>query len=655
MALRNGCLILVVLSFSPITTLAQTATPTPTMLPGDYDRNGYVAPPDLWILEPQWYHGERGGGQTEALTPTPTQMQPDGNKDGLVGPEDLIILKSNWHKGTEPSPFEIITINIPGLPEGAKPLRMVRIPQGSYQMGAPDTERGYYAWEGPVHTVNIEYDFYMSEVEVSQAQYHALMGSNPASGAGVGDDYPVYSVSWDQITQVDGLLDRLNALGEGTFRLPSESEWEYACRGGTQTRFNYGDSLECGDGGKCEDCAAGTMTGNRSDFMWYCWSEGLNGYATGAKPGGSLQPNGFGLYDMHGNLFEWCQDWYHDSYTGAPTNGSAWETPAGYYRIVRGGARNSYPSQCRSAFRYWQPSSTTSLAIGIRLVFAPTSVEPTPALTATATPTRTLDILSIPIPGLPVGAKPLRMVRIPSGSCKIGNPGTGRDTAYQYLYELPVHEVTIAYDFYMGETEVTQAQWQALMGSNPAVNNGVGDDYPVYLVSWNDITQANGFLDRLNALGQGVFRLPSEAEWEYACRGPAENPNRYSPFYFGDDTAVLMIDCTTSTLFSDNMQWCGNNSPATTKPVAGKLPNPYGLHDMSGNVWEWCQDWYHSNYYGAPNNGSAWEDPVTSDRVIRGGGHDSPPWYLRSAYRDRNIPTFSHKSFGLRVVRNVSR
>jgi len=201
-----------------------------------------------------------------------------------------------------------------------------------------------------VHTVTIGYAFYMGKYEVTQKQWQAVMGTNPASGHGIGDNYPVYYVSWNDCQSfITALNTHITNTGQGpaTFRLPSEAEWEYACRAGTQTRFFFGDSLSVGDWG--EDGPAGTLPGNRSDYMWYSF----NCYTPtdGSKQVGTKLPNQFGLYDMSGNLWEWCQDWWHSDYTGAPTNGSAWESPTGSHRIVRGGHWGPYTRYCRSACR----------------------------------------------------------------------------------------------------------------------------------------------------------------------------------------------------------------------------------------------------------------------------------------------------------------
>ena len=240
------------------------------------------------------------------------------------------------------------------------------IPAGSFTMGSPSGESGRDSNEGPVHQVNIGYDFYMGKTEVTQAQWLAVMGSWPNRDPadyffGLGDNHPAYFISWNDC---QNFITEINKLGQGTFRLPSEAEWEYACRAGTSTRFFFGDSLECDN--SCEDCAAGVLSGNRTDYMWYCGNKS----PYGSKPVGGKLPNAFGLYDMHGNVWEWCQDYYHDSYDGAPADGSAWESPSAR-RVIRGGSWYYDARLCRSALRDANLPASRGNLLGFRVVRTP--------------------------------------------------------------------------------------------------------------------------------------------------------------------------------------------------------------------------------------------------------------------------------------------
>jgi len=230
------------------------------------------------------------------------------------------------------------------------------------------------------------------------------------------------------------------------------------------------------------------------------------------------------------------------------------------------------------------------------------------------------------------GNVPLKMVWIPAGSFMMGRYSGEQDSWWD---EGPQHQVTFAQGFWMGKCEVTQRQWVAVMGSNPS--QFTGDlRHPVEQVSWKDV---HSFITAVNGLGQGRFRLPSEAEWEYACRAGTT-----TRFYWGDDPSYTQIG---------NYAWWESNSSSTTHPVGQKLANAWGLYDMSGNVWEWCVDWYHGDYFGAPTDGSAWVSPRDNVRVFRGGG-----WNLgltiyrcRSACRAYIYPSSAGGALGFRLAR----
>lgn len=237
---------------------------------------------------------------------------------------------------------------------GDVPLELMLVPAGTFLMGSPPEEHNRFADEGPQTNVTITRDFLMGKYPVTQRQWEALMGEGnwpgraPMDIHGEGDRYPVYFISWyDTQDYLEALNDHILETGQGplTMRLPTEAEWEYACRGGSSTRFYFGDSLDCDD--MEADCAAGELPGNRSDYMWWVGNSNLS-----AQPVGLKQPNGFNLFDMHGNVMEWCQDWYTESLPGGsvvdPTG-----PKGGEFRVVRGGSSFDLAVNSRSAFRFF--------------------------------------------------------------------------------------------------------------------------------------------------------------------------------------------------------------------------------------------------------------------------------------------------------------
>ncbi|AEH60086.1 protein of unknown function DUF323 [Methanosalsum zhilinae DSM 4017] len=199
--------------------------------------------------------------------------------------------------------------------------------------------------------------------------------------------------------------------------------------------------------------------------------------------------------------------------------------------------------------------------------------------------------------------------------------------------ESPVHEKTIPHPFYLGRYPVTQIQWSELMHDNPAYFKGATN--PVDQVSWYDVQE---FVERLNsAEGTDKYSLPSEAEWEYACR--AGSNTRFS---FGDDEKLLGEYC-----------WYDSNSYSKSQPVGRKRSNDWGLYDMHGNLWEWCQDRWHDTYNGAPMYNEPWSEGHSEGRVIRGGCWHSFPDYCRSSKRYCIEPGERHYSLGFRILRRV--
>ena len=215
------------------------------------------------------------------------------------------------------------------------------------------------------------------------------------------------------------------------------------------------------------------------------------------------------------------------------------------------------------------------------------------------------------------------MVLIPAGSFVMG--------ADKNSDEKPHHPVTLR-SFLIGKTEVTQGQWKAVMGNNPSRFSQCGDDCPVEQVSWDD---AQDFIRKLNQKTGLAYRLPSEAEWEYAAR--AGSTTEWS---HGNDESQLA-----------DFAWFSTNS-GSTKAVGQKRPNSFGLYDMHGNVWEWVEDCWHDNYIGAPADGSTWTTACRGNtRVLRGGSWGINPSILRSAIRDRYSPDYRVNFIGLRLAR----
>ena len=216
------------------------------------------------------------------------------------------------------------------------------------------------------------------------------------------------------------------------------------------------------------------------------------------------------------------------------------------------------------------------------------------------------------------------MVKVEAGTFMMGATSEMKDP---YSDKKPVHQVTLTNDYYMGKYEVTQALWQAVMGSNPS--NFKGDNLPVETVNWNDCQE---FISKLNSLTGRKFRLPTEAEWEYAARGGKKSRGyQYSGSRKISDVA-----------------WYEGNSRSKTHPVGRKQANELGIYDMSGNVWEWCSDWYGSYSSSSQTNPTGADSG--SDRVSRGGGWNNNARGCRSLYRYSSIPGNRGLYLGLRLA-----
>jgi formylglycine-generating enzyme required for sulfatase activity len=239
---------------------------------------------------------------------------------------------------------------------------MMLIPAGSFLMGSPEDELERLDSEGPQHEVSVP-QFFMAKYPVTQAQWRFVanlpqvnreLKSEPSNFKG--DDHPVEQVSWHEAVE---FCDRLTIFTNRQYRLPTEAEWEYACRAGTTTPFHFGETI-----------TTALANYNGADEEYGAYGPGSRGeYRRETTPVDQFQcPNAFGLCDMHGNVWEWCQDHWHENYEGAPADGSAWLTENEEAdRIFRGGSWGNYPGLCRSAFRSGNDPGYRSYVIGFRV------------------------------------------------------------------------------------------------------------------------------------------------------------------------------------------------------------------------------------------------------------------------------------------------
>ena len=457
--------------------------------------------------------------------------------------------------------------------------------------------------------MRITRSFYLGVYEVTQEAYEQVMGVNPSNFKG--PQRPVENVSWDDAMEFCRRLSESpteKAAGR-TYRLPTEAEWEYACRAGSTTRYAYGD----------DDGAMG-------DYAWFVG----NASAT-THPVGQKRPNAWGLYDMHGNVWEWCADWH-----GEDTRSTPLDDPAGPItgsdRVYRGGSWDYPAPVCRSAYRYRIQPNFRYDGLGFRVAAVPSASPASPASPASGAARMAGPGLEQPAASPPPAPEQPSVLQadlsnsigmafrlIPAGEFLMGSPENQ-------------HPVRITRSLYLGVYEVTQEAYEQVMGVNPS--SFKGPQRPVENVSWDDAME---FCRRLSesptekAAGR-TYRLPTEAEWEYACR--AGSTTRYA---YGDDVSVL-----------GDHGWFDANSSSTTHAVGEKRPNAWGLYDMHGNVWEWCADWY-GEYTNTPLDDPAGQ--ITgSYRVHRGGCWFSSASFCQSASRDRYQPNDRSNCLGFRVA-----
>ena len=450
---------------------------------------------------------------------------------------------------------------------------IVLVEGGTFTMGAT-AEQGSDAQdaEKPTHEVTLS-DYYIGETEVTQELWEAVMGSNPSMYQGA--KMPVQNVTWWDCQK---FIKRLNTLTAKKFRLPTEAEWEYAARGGKYSKgYKFSGSNDAN-----EVSCYGAM-----------------------KNVASKLPNELGLYDMSGNVNEWCYDFYDAYSTLAQTNPTG--PAAGTKRVYRGGnwRGGSNGLFSRVSLRGRKDPEETDNGHGLRLVLS--------------------DAVNPAIPEIPaekqtftVNGIEFKMVDVESATFTMG--ATSEQGSSARDDEKPTHKVSLS-EYSIGETEVTQELWEAVMGSNPSPSEYSGAKKPVQGVTFYD---CNKFIKKLNELTGKKFRLPTEAEWEYAARG-----GKYSKGY----------------KYSGSNNYEDVCSHGNVYDVASKQPNELGIYDMSGSVHEWCMDKYGEYSSTAQTNPKPY---YGFKNVVRGSSWRTPG-DARVTYRDKRDPNSTDGRNGLRL------
>jgi formylglycine-generating enzyme required for sulfatase activity len=619
-------------------------------------------------------------------------------------------------------------------------MKLVLIPPGEFMMGSSPEEVTWGVAQGkkanepewyfdrvptgaPQHRVRITKPYYLATYPVTQGEYEKVMGVNPScfttaqmaasafqpplvreqteererniKRVAVKDAsrHPVETVNWKEAIEFCRKLSAMPAerAARRVYWLPTEAEWEYACRAGTATRWYCGD--------------------DETDLVYVAWLNGNSGSMT--HPVGEKRPNAWGLFDMYGNVWQWCADWFGADYYRESSLGDPAGPPVGSDHVSRGGHWNDAPHKARSAYRNCSWPGFRASGNGFRVVARiepkeqvveqpttpvasrpftaeeprataapPSAVAPFDATKAKEHQEAWAKHLGVPVEE--TNSIGMKLVLVPPGEFDMGS--TPEEVAWALEYakqnkitdkwylgnvpsEAPRHRVKITKPFYLAVYQTTQGEYGKVMGVNPSCDCDDQVDvstfkppldeeeanrrpinrkmvmhrdtrrHPVETVDWEEALE---FCRQLSAApaergARRVYRLPTEAEWEYACR--AGTTTRW---YCGDDEAALA-----------DVAWFKPRAGGMTHPVGEKKPNGWGLHDMCGNVHQWCADWFSADYYRQ----SAASDPTGPSagtcRVARGGYSTGASSRCRSAARAFFMPASRNVITGFRAVAEI--
>jgi formylglycine-generating enzyme required for sulfatase activity len=554
--------------------------------------------------------------------------------------------------------------------ECAECPEMVVVPVGSFMMGSPADEPQRNDDEGPQHKVTFANPFAVGRFAVTFDEWDACFkdggcGYEPPDEKSWGRGRrPVINVSWNDAKRYVAWLSRKTGKN---YRLLSEAEREYVTRAGTSTAFWTGSTIS-------------TKNANyNGNFVYRAGATGDNLAMT--LPVESFAANPWGLYQVHGNVWEWVEDCWHEDYNGAPTDGSVWSGGDCNFHLLRGGSWFVDPRSIRSAARLGyssdnrngndagfrvartlgeleqsEQSKRPQTAVVVPPVKPPTAPVPDPCGGGIATASRS----SLPCALSAVQERALKpkdtfkecaacpeMVVVPAGSFMMGSPA---DESQRKNTEGPQHRVTFAKPFAVGRFSVTFDEWDACVSDGGCAHqpsdekNWGRERRPVINVSWND---AKAYVVWLSRKTGRDYRLLSEAEREYVTRAGTT-----TVFWTGPTIS------TTEANYNGNFTYGGGvrgDNRVMTVPVDKFAPNPWGLFQVHGNVWEWVADCWHPNYAGAPTDGSVWEGGDCAFHLMRGGSWWVHPRDLRAAARLGWSSGGRHSTIGFRVARTLTR
>ncbi len=484
--------------------------------------------------------------------------------------------------------------------ESRFPGRMVLVKGGPFQMGCDDAG----SIEEPLHKVKLD-SFLIGKYEITQKEWMHVMGENPS--VFIGENNPVGGVDWNlavkycnERSEKEGLKPCYSKEGDEVvcdfsadgYRLPTEAEWEFASIGGIESKgYIYSGS------------------DNPFEVGWF----EQNAFEE-IKPVGLLKPNELGIYDMSGNVWEWCWEWFDGEYYKNSPGQNPRGPQKGTLRSYRGGGADGIKDWLRSAGRYGQIPSWNVFNMGVRVV-------------------RKYK-----------GKVPQGMILVKGGEFAMGSLHGGN-------YEKPRHEVTVE-DFYMGAYEVSQREWRAVMGSDQSLFPGALN--PMDSVSWFDVvhycnrrSERDGYTPCYTIDGEMVtcdfaangYRLPTEAEWEYACRGGSQS----SSYEYSGGAEP------------DEVGWHKGNAGTRSHVIGMRKANDLGIYDLSGNVWEWCWDWKDRHYYAYSPKDNPKGPDTGFRRVVRGGGWFNDSSLMRCGFRYALKPCQAYSSVGFRLARTAGR